>query len=61
MTEIVRETWHLRAIGIPDEERCRAGEQRHRDNDRMIPDVAYRLHDVAKSANGAARRGAPAR
>ena len=37
MAEIVGETRHLRTIGIADEERRSARQQRHRDDDGMPP------------------------
>ena len=56
VTEILGEIRHLRAIGIADEERRAAGEQRHRDDDGMLGDIAHGLHDIGEAAHRALRR-----
>ena len=57
VAEVGGEARHLRLVAVADEERRRAGEHRHRDDDRLAGDVAQGLHDVGHAPDRAARRG----
>ena len=60
VAEVTGEGGHLRLVGVADEERRRAGEQRHHQDHAVMADLAQRQPGIAERAHRARRHCGPA-